>query len=267
MAKELSVRVGVSHGEVTSEEGDWFGTPVVEAAQLEAVAASGTVLAAEVVRTTVGSRGGFHFDERRLLHLKGLPGPLQASRVRKSDSSPISTKGPHQRGWFPRRFELVRILRVQSRRHGVRVTAVLALVILIGTLATLTFNDGAPTRIRRQPASRKPLSATHRGMSRSPVLRHRRCGCDLWKPYRPPGPVRPKGPPCSPACCPCSGGDTGPVVRSGALPGRRDFGGGNGNHHDGSAVFQRHRADPSRFRRLYAGINLSGRGHGPSGSS
>ena len=143
VAKDLSVRVGVSHGEVTSEEGDWFGTPVVEAARLEAVAAPGTVLAAEVVRTTVGSRGGFHFEERRLLHLKGLPGPLQASRVRKSDSSPISTEGSASIADGTRGdSKLVRILRVQSRRHGVRVTAVLALVILIGTLATLTFNDG-----------------------------------------------------------------------------------------------------------------------------
>jgi serine/threonine protein kinase/pimeloyl-ACP methyl ester carboxylesterase len=143
VAENLSVRVGVSHGEVTSEEGDWFGTPVVEAARLESAAAPGTVLAAEVVRTTVGSRGGFHFDERHPLHLKGLPGPLEASRVRKSDSSPISTEGSASKTDRAHRdLKLRNILRVQSRRRGIRVLGVLALVILVGSLATLVFDGG-----------------------------------------------------------------------------------------------------------------------------
>jgi class 3 adenylate cyclase/pimeloyl-ACP methyl ester carboxylesterase len=82
IAGGLAVRVGVSHGEVTSEDGDLFGTPVVEAARLESAAKPGSVLAAQVVRTIVGSRGGFSFGEVQRLNLKGIEGPVPAVAVR-----------------------------------------------------------------------------------------------------------------------------------------------------------------------------------------
>jgi class 3 adenylate cyclase len=46
----LSMRVGLSAGNVTFENGDCFGTPVIEAARLCAVAASGEILVADLVR-------------------------------------------------------------------------------------------------------------------------------------------------------------------------------------------------------------------------
>ena len=46
----LAIRVGVSAGDVTLEDGDCFGTPVVEASRLCAAADGGQVLVAEVVR-------------------------------------------------------------------------------------------------------------------------------------------------------------------------------------------------------------------------
>ena len=87
----LTVRVGVSHGEVTAEDGDLFGTPVVEAARLESAAAPGTVLAAQVVRMIVGSRGGFAFDEVPPLNLKGLAGPVSAVQVRTASAADVAT--------------------------------------------------------------------------------------------------------------------------------------------------------------------------------
>jgi class 3 adenylate cyclase/pimeloyl-ACP methyl ester carboxylesterase len=163
VAKGLSVRVGVSHGEVTSEESDWFGTPVVEAARLESAAAPGTVLAAEVVQTTVGSRGGFHFDERRPLHLKGLPGPLQASRVRRSDPPATATEGPESiANHVHQRSKLQDTLRAQWHRRGVRVAGVLVLVVIVASLATLTFNEGVQPNLSSASVSQTAVGYTPR---------------------------------------------------------------------------------------------------------
>jgi len=84
VAPGLSVRVGISHGEVTSEEGDWFGSPVVEAARLQSEAKPGTVLAAALIRTIVGSRARFTFDAVAPLELKGIPGLFSAYQVREA---------------------------------------------------------------------------------------------------------------------------------------------------------------------------------------
>src|SRR5215212_696628 len=52
----LAIRVGISVGEATSEDGDWFGVPVVEAARLCAAAQGGQILAADLVRRLAGDR-------------------------------------------------------------------------------------------------------------------------------------------------------------------------------------------------------------------
>jgi class 3 adenylate cyclase len=66
------VRIGVSAGDVAEEEGDYHGTPVVEASRLCAAAAGGQILVAEVVRMLAGTRGGHQFTPVGSLHLKGL---------------------------------------------------------------------------------------------------------------------------------------------------------------------------------------------------
>jgi class 3 adenylate cyclase len=77
----LSLRVGISAGEVSTEEGDYFGTPVVEAARLCAAAAPGQVLAADVVRALVGSRSPAPLIDVGRFALKGLSGPTAAVSV------------------------------------------------------------------------------------------------------------------------------------------------------------------------------------------
>jgi class 3 adenylate cyclase len=77
----LSVRVGVALGDVTFEDGDVFGTPVVEAARLVAGARPGQILATAVVRMVAGSRSGATFTDLGALELKGLSGPLAACEV------------------------------------------------------------------------------------------------------------------------------------------------------------------------------------------
>ena len=52
----LAMKVGISVGDISEEDGDWFGTPVNEAARLCAAAVGGQVLIADIVRVLAGSR-------------------------------------------------------------------------------------------------------------------------------------------------------------------------------------------------------------------
>ena len=79
-AVPLSVRIGLSAGDVSFEEGDCFGTPVIEAARLCAAASGGQILAAEMVRWLVRG-GGDRFSSVGTLDLKGLPDPVPACEV------------------------------------------------------------------------------------------------------------------------------------------------------------------------------------------
>jgi DNA-binding SARP family transcriptional activator/class 3 adenylate cyclase len=84
----LGVRIGISAGDVTKRAGDYHGMPAVEAARLCAVATGGQILASEVVRSLVGSRGGHDFVALGELDLKGLP-PLATVAVRWRDDAPV----------------------------------------------------------------------------------------------------------------------------------------------------------------------------------
>jgi class 3 adenylate cyclase len=72
------VRIGLSAGDVAEEDGDYHGTPVVEAARLCDAASGDQILAADVVRILAGSRGGHQFVPLGALELKGLADPLVA---------------------------------------------------------------------------------------------------------------------------------------------------------------------------------------------
>ncbi len=79
--ERLEVRVGLSAGDVAVEDGDCFGTPVIEAARLCAAARGGQILVSEIVRLLAGSIGGLHFTPVGAMDLKGLPAPLPACEV------------------------------------------------------------------------------------------------------------------------------------------------------------------------------------------
>jgi class 3 adenylate cyclase/tetratricopeptide (TPR) repeat protein/DNA polymerase III delta prime subunit len=78
----LAIRIGISVGEAESEDGDYFGLPVVEAARLCAAAGGGEVLCSEMVRMLARSRGGFDLESVGPLELKGLDEPVATYRVR-----------------------------------------------------------------------------------------------------------------------------------------------------------------------------------------
>jgi class 3 adenylate cyclase/tetratricopeptide (TPR) repeat protein len=77
----MVVRVGVSTGEADVVDGDYFGVPVVEAARLCAAADGGEILVADLLRMLAGGRSGHRFEPVGPLELKGLDGPVVASRV------------------------------------------------------------------------------------------------------------------------------------------------------------------------------------------
>ena len=83
-AREQSVglRVGLSGGEVTREDDDYFGDPVIEAARLCATCEGGQILAADVVRAMAGRRSRHECDPVGPLALKGLPDPVETVEVR-----------------------------------------------------------------------------------------------------------------------------------------------------------------------------------------
>jgi class 3 adenylate cyclase len=77
----LEVRIGVSAGDVAFEETDCFGTPVIEAARLCAVAEGGQILASDLVRGLAGAGGGHLFRPLGAVELKGLPAPVVACEI------------------------------------------------------------------------------------------------------------------------------------------------------------------------------------------
>ena len=76
------IRIGLSAGEATVEDGDYFGIPVVEASRLCGAAANGQVLIADLVRNIVPPRGVHRLEPVGELSLKGLPDPMTAWQVR-----------------------------------------------------------------------------------------------------------------------------------------------------------------------------------------
>ena len=77
----FAVRVGLNVGEPIRDEGDYFGTPVVIAKRLCDAGAPGQILASELVRALVGTRGGFTYRALEAVTLKGVIEPVPACEV------------------------------------------------------------------------------------------------------------------------------------------------------------------------------------------
>src|SRR5580693_5130234 len=77
----VGLRVGLSAGEVSRENEDYFGDPVVEAARLCATCESGQILATDVVRAMAGRRSRHECRSLGELTLKGLSEPIQTVEV------------------------------------------------------------------------------------------------------------------------------------------------------------------------------------------
>jgi len=78
---DLQIRVGVAAGDVSWEDGDCSGLPIVVAARLEADAEPGQILVSEVVRWLAGDRAGDRYEHLGPRQLKGLPQPIEVYAV------------------------------------------------------------------------------------------------------------------------------------------------------------------------------------------
>ncbi len=79
-AEPLGIRVGLSSGDTTEADNDFFGEPVVEAARLCAKASGGQIVTTETVRL-LARRTHHRFLALGTLELKGLPEPIEAYEV------------------------------------------------------------------------------------------------------------------------------------------------------------------------------------------
>ena len=115
----IGLRIGMSAGEVGLEQGDFFGDPVVEAARLCALAESGQVLVASLVRTMAGRRCRLNFSDLGEMSLRGMrdpvatlllewePTPAEAAVVPVPDA--LRAEGP---GFFGRASEQTQLARL-----------------------------------------------------------------------------------------------------------------------------------------------------------
>jgi class 3 adenylate cyclase/pimeloyl-ACP methyl ester carboxylesterase len=102
------LRVGVSAGEAATEDNDWYGTPVVEAARLCAAADVGVTLVTDVVRVLVGSRGGHRFRSDGSVMLKGIAAPVAVATVaHEQPATPVSHRAIATRAGRRRRWPVI----------------------------------------------------------------------------------------------------------------------------------------------------------------
>jgi len=85
----LQVRIGLNAGEPIAEDdpdgrGDLFGTAVIRAARIAALAQGGEILAANVVRELAEGKG-FLFGDRGEVALRGFDDPVRLFEVRWRD--------------------------------------------------------------------------------------------------------------------------------------------------------------------------------------
>jgi hypothetical protein len=93
--ERVDLRVGLHTGEVTQEDEDYFGTAVVIAERLCKLAGPGQIVASDVLRLIVGSRGASTFGDLGPLELKGVPDPVGAVEVKWEPAATESIPLPH----------------------------------------------------------------------------------------------------------------------------------------------------------------------------
>src|SRR4051812_41654802 len=124
----LSVRIGLSMGEATEEDRDYYGDTVVEAARLCAAAEGGQIVTTDLLRMLVGRHASQTFVPLGDLDLKGLPEPVPAvAVVWEPESSPGAVPMPARLvgaaadglfGFFGRANDVDALLRAAKQSAG-----------------------------------------------------------------------------------------------------------------------------------------------------
>jgi class 3 adenylate cyclase len=82
VGRPMGLRVGISAGDAVSQEGDFFGVPIIEASRLCGAAEGGQILVASIVSRLAGDEGTRRMEPIAPLVLKGLQHPVDASILR-----------------------------------------------------------------------------------------------------------------------------------------------------------------------------------------
>ena len=93
----LALRVGMQIGEVTPDEGDYYGIGVVIAERLCKRAGGGQILTTDILRSVVG-RGTHRYLDIGLLELKGITEPVQAVELAWEPLPEVGLPLPHALG-------------------------------------------------------------------------------------------------------------------------------------------------------------------------
>ncbi|MGH3775153.1 MAG: ATP-binding protein [Pseudonocardiaceae bacterium] len=95
----LSMRVGLALGDATEFAGDWFGTPVVQAARLCAQCGGGQILVTDTVRAVAQARTNAHFASVGTVSLRGLAAEVPVwtlDWVQTASPAMVALPGPFQ---------------------------------------------------------------------------------------------------------------------------------------------------------------------------
>jgi class 3 adenylate cyclase len=173
-AKErLGLRIGVSVGDATAREGDYFGVPVVEADRLCAHAEGGQIIVNALVRQLAGSREGHTFRPLGALVLKGISEPVEAFELQWEPAAAAIALPDRLReqlsggGYVGRRAELERLRGIWENARG----GPLHLVLIGGEAGV------GKTRLSTQLARKTHLEGA--------TVLYGRCDEDLGVPYQP----------------------------------------------------------------------------------
>lgn len=102
-AEPVQIRIGLSAGETTVQDDDYFGTPPIEAARLCQKAPAGGILASAAVRMLAARSEEVEFESFGLLELKGFPQPVEVYAV---DWEPLPDESHRRGGGWPVPSEL-----------------------------------------------------------------------------------------------------------------------------------------------------------------
>ena len=97
--RPVAIRIGLAMGEALSDQGDWFGTPVVEAARLCAVAGAGESWTTSLVHLLAGSQSIAKFVHVGEHPLKGFDHPTDVyalEPLRDLQGSVFAEPGQHE---------------------------------------------------------------------------------------------------------------------------------------------------------------------------
>jgi hypothetical protein len=77
------MRVGISAGDATREDGDCFGTPIVEASRLRTAASGSQILVSDIIRVLADTRTGCELRPVSSIEAKGLLAQVPTNRERR----------------------------------------------------------------------------------------------------------------------------------------------------------------------------------------